>query len=322
MKKILVVMTGGTIGSYSNNGIISVKENNCRALEIFKKRYRPVVEFEVTQPINILSENLDKNHWEILVNFLYQVNTSDYRGIIITHGSDTLSYTSAMLGICLNHFDIPVVITASNYIPDDKRSNAVENIRSAVTVINTFQNGIFTVYQNWGKIFCTVFTANDIIEADRFSGKFNSFKNKIFGKVINGVYEKIQDYDIRKERFFDDEKISLKNDVLMIKPYPSMMYSAIKIPESVKAVLHVTYHSCTAKTNGAENAIDFLELCKSKNIDFYITAVRDGSVYETSDMLIKNGAVPIYNVSDETALARLILYYNCDIRDRKNFFRL
>ena len=319
MKKILVVMTGGTIGSYSNNGIISVRENNCRALELFSEKYLSDIEFEVRQPLNILSENLEKIHWEILVNFLYQTDTSEYKGIIITHGSDTLSYTSAMLGICLNDFDIPVVLTASNYIPDDKRSNAVENIRSAVTVINTFGNGVFTVYQNEGEIFCNVFTADDIIEAERFSGKFRSFKNKILGKVIDGNYEKIQDYNIKKESFFDDEKISFKNDILMIRPYPSMMYSAINIPESVKAVLHVTYHSCTAKTDGSQNALDFLRLCKSKNIDFYITAVKNSSVYETSDILIKNGAVPIYNTSNETALAKLLLYYNCNIKDRKNF---
>ena len=322
MKKILVVMTGGTIGSCEDNNIIYVRKNNCRALELFREKYPCDNEFEIKQPLNILSENLEKSHWEMLVNFLYGIDKSDYKGIIVTHGSDTLSYTSAMLGICLNHFDIPVVITASNYIPDDKRSNAVENIRSAVSVINDFERGVFTVYKNDGEDFCSVFKANDIVEADRFSGKFRSFKNQIFGRVISGRVERISEDEIKNEHFFDDETISLKNDVLMIRPYPSMLYSAIKIPDSVKAVFHVTYHSCTAKTNGVENALDFLRECRSKNIDFYITAVRDGSVYETSDMLIKNGAVPIYNASDETALARLILYYNCDIRDRKNFFRL
>ncbi len=319
MTKILFVMTGGTIGSYSHNGIISVKQNNCRALELFRENYPSDTEFEITQPLNILSENLEKYHWESLVNFLYRINTSKYNGIIITHGSDTLSYTSAMLAICLNHFDIPVVITASNYIPDDKRSNAVENIRSAVTVINNFQNGVFTVYKNDGDEFCSVFRSDDICEADRLHGRFTSFKNSIFGKVIEGKFKKTSDHEIIKHRFFDDEALSLQNDVMMIKPYPSMLYSAINIPESVKAVLHVTYHSCTAKTDGSQNALDFLELCKAKNTDFYITSVRNSSVYETSNILIKNGAVPIYDTSDETALAKLLLYYNCNITDRKNF---
>ena len=149
MKKILVLMTGGTIGCYSDNGIISLKKNNCRAVELFQEKFPHSADFTIIQPLNILSENLEKSHWETLINFLCETDISAYDGIIITHGSDTLSYTSAMLSICLRHFNIPVVITASNYIPDDIKSNAVENIRSAVAVINEFPHGILTTSQQY-----------------------------------------------------------------------------------------------------------------------------------------------------------------------------
>ena len=311
MKKILVAMTGGTIGCYSDNGIISLKKNNCRAVELFQKQFPDSADFTIVQPLNILSENLDKSHWETLVKFLCETDISGYDGIIITHGSDTLSYTSAMLSICLRHFSIPIVITAANYIPDDTRSNAVENIRSAVAVINEFTHGIFTVYQNHSDDFCTVYLSSDIVEADRFLGKFSSFKNSPFGKVTDGTFTKISSADVPEiaPPVFNG-KLSLKNDVLMIHPYPSMLYSAINIPESVKAVLHVTYHSCTAKSNGNENALKFLQLCKNKNIPFYMTAVKDSSVYETSNILFQSGAIPIYDMSDEMSFCTLLLKYN------------
>ena len=308
MKKFLVAMTGGTIGCYSDNGIISLKKNNCRAVELFQEKFPESADFEIVQPLNILSENLDKSHWETLVNFLSKTDISNYDGIIITHGSDTLSYTSAMLSICLRHFKIPVVITAANYIPDDTRSNAVENIRSAVSVINEFTHGIFTVYKNHGDDFCTVYLSNDIQEADRFLGKFSSFCGEPFGKVYDGIFTKISSVavpEIQPPVF--ENKLSLKNDVLMIHPYPSMLYSAITIPESVKAVLQVTYHSCTAKTDGFENALDFLKICQQKNIPFYITAVKESSVYETSNILFQSGAIPIYNMSDEMSFCTLLL---------------
>ena len=307
MKKFLVAMTGGTIGCYSDNGIISLKKNNCRAVELFQEKFPESADFEIVQPLNILSENLDKSHWETLVNFLCQTNISRYDGIIITHGSDTLSYTSAMLSICLRHFKIPVVITAANYIPDDTRSNAVENIRSAVSVINEFAHGIFTVYKNHGDDFTTVYLSSDITEADRFLGKFSSFTGMPFGKVIDGIFTKISSDvpEIAPPVF--NRNLSLKNDVLMIHPYPSMLYSAITIPESVKAVLQVTYHSCTAKTIGNENALDFLKICQTKNIPFYMTAVKDSSVYETSNILFQSGAIPIYNMSNEMSFCKLLL---------------
>ena len=311
MKKILVLMTGGTRGCYSDNGIISLKKNNCRAVELFQEKFPDSADFEIIQPLNILSENLEKSHWETLINFLCETDISAYDGIIITHGSDTLSYTSAMLSICLRHFNIPVVITASNYIPDDIKSNAVENIRSAVTVINEFTHGIFTVYKNFGDDFTTVYLSSDITEADRFLGKFSSFCGQPFGKVSDDTFTKISSAalpEIAPPVF--ENKLSLKNDILMIRPYPSMLYSAIHIPESVKAVLHITYHSCTAKTNGNENALNFLELCKKQNIPFYITSVKDSSIYETSNTLLQNGALPIYNMSDEMSFSSLLIKYN------------
>ena len=64
MKKILVLMTGGTIGCYSDNGIISLKKNNCRAVELFQEKFPDSADFEIIQPLNILSENLEKSHWE------------------------------------------------------------------------------------------------------------------------------------------------------------------------------------------------------------------------------------------------------------------
>ena len=311
MKKILVAMTGGTIGSYSDNGIISLKKNNCRAVELFQEKFPDSADFTIIQPLNILSENLEKSHWETLVNFLCETDVSNYDGIIITHGSDTLSYTSAMLSICLRHFKIPVVLTASNYIPDDTKSNAVENIRSAVAVINEFSHGIFTVYKNYGDDFATVYLSSDVTEADRFAGKFSSFKNSPFGKVINGIFQKISNTPVPEiaPPVFEN-KLSLKNDILIIHPYPSMLYSAINIPENVKAVLHVTYHSCTARTLGNENALDFLELCKTKNIPFYMTAIKNSSVYETSNILFQSGALPIYDMSNEMSFCTLLIKYN------------
>ena len=77
MKKILVAMTGGTIGCYSDNGIISLKKNNCRAVELFQEKFPESADFEIVQPLNILSENLDKSHWETLVNFLSKTDISN-----------------------------------------------------------------------------------------------------------------------------------------------------------------------------------------------------------------------------------------------------
>ncbi|MDD6490092.1 MAG: asparaginase domain-containing protein [Clostridia bacterium] len=327
MTKILLLLTGGTIGSIMTDGVISTdKDKKCRLIELYNQKYNDDCVFDIKQPLNILSENLDKSHWEILVNTILETDISSYDGIIITHGSDTLSYSSAMLSMCLCHLEIPVIITASNYVPDDTRSNALINIHSAVILIKTLERGIFTVFANEGDDFCSVYLPTRINEADRFNDKFSSFDGMCFGTVKNNTFVKNplspSLYEIYKKRQPITNRLSLKKDVLMIRPYPSMNYSSINLNGNIGAVLHITYHSSTAKTDGENSALAFLEKCKKADIDFYCASFKDknSALYETSNILIKNDAIPLYNISNESAYAKLLLCYNCDISDKKSIY--
>lgn len=326
MTKILLLLTGGTIGSALTNGVISTdKSKQCRLIELYKTKFNDDCMFDIKQPLNILSENLEKSHWEILVNTILETDISAYDGIIITHGSDTLSYSSAMLSMCLCHLEIPVIITASNYVPDDIRSNALTNFHSAVTLIKTLERGIFTVFANEGDDFCSVYLPTRINEADRFNDRFSSFDGMCFGTVYNDKFIKNPLSpsldEIYKKRQPITNRLSLNKDVLMIHPYPSMNYSSISLDENIAAVLHITYHSSTAKTDGENSAVKFLEKCKNANIDFYCASFknRKSALYETSNTLIEKGAIPLYNISNESAYAKMLLCCNCDISDKKAF---
>ena len=104
MKKILVILTGGTIGSKVEGKIINTTAaSSYRLLQLYNEKYADDTEFEVIQPINILSENLTPVEWGVLCNCLFELDFEKYQGIIITHGSDTLSYTSALIGTMFLH---------------------------------------------------------------------------------------------------------------------------------------------------------------------------------------------------------------------------
>lgn len=328
MTKILIILTGGTIGSSEENGIISTeKSERCHFVELYNLKYNDDCIFEIKQPLNILSENLDKSHWEIIVNTVLDTDISDYDGIIITHGSDTLSYSSSMLAMCLRHIDIPIIITAGNYVPDDSRSNALINLHSAVILIKTLERGIFTVFANEGDDYCSVYIPTRIREADRFSDRFSSFDGVCYGRILNDKF--IQNISLPSLKEIYEEKqpiikrLSLKTDIIMIRPYPSINYSVINIEDNIGAVLHITYHSATAKTDGENSALALLKKCRQKNIDFYCASFksRNSSMYETSSILIKNGALPLYNISDEAAYTKLLLCYNSDVKDKQYFMQ-
>lgn len=312
-----MILTGGTIGSTEQNGIISTDTTGKnRAVELYNQKYGDV-QFTVKQPINILSENLSVTHWETIVNYILSLDLSGYDGMIITHGSDTLSYSSAMLAFCLCGIRLPIVITAANYVPDDDRSNALHNLRAAVVVINTAKSGIFTVYQNDGDDFCTVFLPTRIREADRFLDRFTSTDGHGIGTVRNDSFtpDKFSptlDEISQKNQPIIKDKLILKNHILMIRPYPSLNYDSIAISDRTKAVLHITYHSATANAEPENSALSLLKRCKERHIDFYLASFKKNrnSVYETGSILTENGAVPLYGISDESAYTKLLLAYN------------
>ena len=95
--KIKVILTGGTVGSEKVNGIVkNNKDSNIASM--WKEKFNSNIDFDVVNLYSILSENIKIKNIEMLFAELIK-DYSDYKGIIITHGSDTLSYTSAFVSI-------------------------------------------------------------------------------------------------------------------------------------------------------------------------------------------------------------------------------
>ena len=315
MAKILLVLTGGTIGSFDNNGVISSKAGTCRVLQLFlQKNPHEAIEFVIEEPYNILSENLDTVKMEVLVNFLLSYDIKGFDGVIVTHGSDTLSYTSAMLGICLAGFAVPVVITAADYVPDDMRSNALVNFTAAVKLIQKVKSGIYTVYKNSCSPCAQIFIPTRLREADRISDIFTSYDGSPLGEIDNSgnIREyggKISISELENSTGgLIDKPVSLKRRVGLIFPYPSVDYDNMNIDGSTGALLHVTYHSGTVP----EKAAVLLGKCKEMGIPLYLCSFKSAalSLYETSFTISGQGALPLYDIGTESAYAKLLLAVN------------
>ena len=326
MKKMMLILTGGTIGSSEHHGIISADQNGeYRIVQLYQQKYNDV-DWTIFQPLNILSENLNPLHWETIVNFILGLDLNDTDGMIITHGSDTLSYSSAMLSMCLCHLNIPVAITAANYVPDHPKSNALDNIRAAVLLCEHMQKGVFTVFKNADDSDCSIYLPTRMYEADRFFDKFSSADGKLFAKVTDDrfvICSAIED-EIRKKNKAVTDKLILRRKVMMIRPYPSLNYENIVIPSDVSAVLHTGYHSSTANSdlqNKRYSALTLLDKCRRCNVDFYISSFKKNhsSLYETGNILLHHGAVPLFDITNESSLAKLLLLYNTNTENKQYF---
>ena len=111
--KILVIFTGGTIGSKLTDGFISPDRGAPYAL-LEKFKY-PGIGFDTVSPYTILSENLSVKELNILLDTVRKSLHMGYDGIIITHGTDTLQYSAAAVLECVKNTAVPIVFVSSNY---------------------------------------------------------------------------------------------------------------------------------------------------------------------------------------------------------------
>ncbi len=308
---ILVIYTGGTIGSKAQDGTISL-ESGSDIIERFRK-IDSDYNFKEDFFINILSENADDCFYEKLINHILSLDLSGYDGLIITHGTDTLSYTSTLMSMALRHLSIPVAFVSGNLVPSNENSNALDNLKMALGYFTCGGKGFIVPYRNKGGR-QLIHLATRIHEADFANDDFNSAGFVPFAEIVNNYFVTYEEKTevtkdslcVPKKRIIKDS-ISLKNKILLIKAFPSIDYSCFDISK-VKAVLHTAYHSGTASSKALP---EFINRCKENGVGFYICPVkRNENQYETTKEILSLGAVPMYNMTLESALSKLKLKYN------------
>ena len=143
MNKILVIGTGGTIGSIKGESI-----HLDSPFKILDYLHFENTEFECVSPFTVLSENMSFELWQSLIDYIKCVDFGKYKGVIVLHGSDTLSFTGALLANMFYYK--PIVLVASDKPLEDKTANGFKNFENAVRYI---EKGIDRVYISYDRIY-------------------------------------------------------------------------------------------------------------------------------------------------------------------------
>ena len=306
--KILLITTGGTIASVIDDGVIGVTDSG--KLTVLKK-YREIdtqTEFDVISPLNILSENITNNDYRIIAETVRDADKSAYDGIIVTHGSDTLSYTSAMLGLLFSDINIPIAVVAADKSLQDEKSNGMDNFIAAVETVRHFSSGVYVPYRNGdGKVY--IHHGVHLFESGVLSDDFYS----LYGACAifeNGVITETESINAPLHKVdINTADLSFSQKIMQICPYPGLDYSRIDI-SGLDAVIHRTYHAgsvCTSK-NQFNNAGEFIARCEKENITFYICGLKLGKAqYESLASLFSSFTQPLYDMAPACAYMKLML---------------
>lgn len=328
MKNILLVFTGGTIGSMiARDGVINTNPNaNFRLLNLFAEQNGngSPVQFKVLRPLQILSENLHPGDWTRIVEAIEAEELSQFAGVIVTHGTDTLAFSAAALGLYFNRLKIPLLLVSSDLPLENPQANGLPNFQCAVEfILRIREGGVFVAYKNTGEIM-RVFRATRLASCLQLDSRFIGIQSAEYMSFDDGEFRRRETpTDIRPTA------MNLKPDfsprVLLIRPYPGMDYSQYNI-EGYDAVLHDLYHSgtaCVSKAWGTRHSlVDFIEGRGRRSIPVYLApAVKTGNAYDSTSALLNSGAEMIWNMSLEAAYAKLLLAYGnfTDRQEIKNF---
>lgn len=147
MRKILMLTTGGTIASRpTEDGLVpgDIRTVIYDKMAMLAGKYQVKIKTVFTKD----SSNIVPGDWEQLAEAIRE-GLPDYDGIVILHGTDTMSYSAAMLSYLFIGVDKPIVITGSQLPLEKEGSDGVANLNDAViTAADERLAGVFVVFHD------------------------------------------------------------------------------------------------------------------------------------------------------------------------------
>ena len=273
--KIAVIFTGGTIGSCIKDDFIGV-DNKMQYVLLKNYENDNEIVFDTSSPYSILSENLSAKELNLLQKEIAEKLSQDFDGIIVTHGSDTLQYSSTAIENAFGDCKIPVLFVSADYPLEDNRSNGFANFKCAVEFIrNKISNGVFVSYKNDDENITNIHIPSKLLGHNELNANVYSIDKSPFAQydgnfTVNDVYSSKGNGIVN---YSEDSQILVVSSV----PADNYSYSL----ENVEAILFKPYHSATLNTSN-EKLVSFCKSATEKRIPMYVLGAKSETGYEST----------------------------------------
>lgn len=312
MTNVLIIYTGGTIGMINDpkSGVLvpfNFEQITDHVPELKRLKYKfKVHSFD---PL-IDSSNMSPEVYKEIAQ-LIQKEYENYDGFVILHGSDTMSFTASALSFMIENLTKPVIFTGSQLPVNGIRTDAKENLITALEIAAEKRKGKAMVPEVCIYFDYKLFRANRSFKYN--SEKFEAFRSPNYPVLAEaGVYLRFNRNDILRPAG-EPIKFHTKLDsaIGILKLYPGIS------PEIVKSALSANCKAIIMETFGSGNTstqkwfLDLLrEAIKSGKLILNISQCKVGTVelgrYETSRALKEMGVVNGYDMTFEAAVTKLM----------------
>jgi len=304
-QKILLVYTGGTIGMVKDkikNTLVPFNfDGLLKAIPELKSDELDLENVSIKNPID--SSNMHPNIWGEIVEII-ETNYTNYDGFVILHGTDTMAYTASAFSFMLENLSKAVIFTGSQIPIGARRSDAKENLITAVEIAASGNvNEVCIYFED------QLYRANRTIKVN--TEHFEAFESPNYPILAEaGVNIKYKSVLQKKgnQELVVHKKIS--NDVAILKLFPGIKIATIKaIINSAKGIIIESFGAGNASTN-AEFTLLLSQGIQQGKIIMNISQCLHGEAvrgqYETNEPFEKAGVICGKDMTTEAAITKLM----------------
>ena len=318
LPNIAMIITGGTISARldpKTGGVIPTDAEEILTLSPEISRICNIVKIE--KPFMKWSENMAFDDWKNLAESCEKLlNDCSIKGIVITHGTDFLHYTSAALSFFLRNLNKPVALTYSQRSIDRGSTDASLNLVCAAKfAVSDIAEVAIVGHENLNDEFCLAMPGTKVRKLH--TSRRDAFKivnSEPFARISKKDFKILRDFNARNNNGRAELDNVASEKVALIQIYPGQS------PEILEWYASQGYKGIILEVAGIgqvpgknatnENWLPKIKKIIEKGVIICATAQTifgelNPKVYENGRELEKTGIIFLKDMLSETAFVKL-----------------
>ncbi|MFC1710878.1 Glu-tRNA(Gln) amidotransferase subunit GatD [Nanoarchaeota archaeon] len=314
---IAMIITGGTIASRydAKTGGVAPLDTPGSLFKYYPGLFEKVNVLKVEIPFMKASDDMDYKDWQKIARVAAKLlNDSNIQGVIVTHGTDFLHYTSAALSFFLKNLSKPVVLTYSQRSIDRASSDANLNLQcSALAAISDIAEVMLVGHANSDDDFCYAMPGTKVRKMHTSRrDTFKSINSVPFAKISSNRIDRISEHKLRTNKKVLTD-LNFEEKVALVKVYPGQDPDILDYYKKKKykgIVLEMSGLGHAPAVDSRKSWLKKLKEIQSKGIIVCGVAQTvygrlDPLVYSNGRELLKTGIIYLEDMLAETALVKL-----------------